>query len=51
MYNQDTAPVVNEAKLTNWVNEPQLQSLKCDLDASKPAHDAQVLKIKKWVDL
>ena len=51
MYNQDTAPVVNEAKLTTWVNEPQLQSLKCDLDASKPAHDAQVLKIKKWVDL
>lgn len=51
MYNQETKPVVQDSKLTTWVNEPQLQSLKCDFDASKTSHDAQMLKIKKWVDL
>lgn len=51
MYNQETKPVVQDNKLTTWGNEPQLQSLKCDFDASKTSHDAQILKIKKWVDL
>lgn len=51
MYNQETKPVVQDSKLTTWGNEPQLQSLKCDFDASKASHDAQILKIKKWVDL
>ena len=51
MYNQETKPAVQDSKLTTWGNEPQLQSLKCDFDASKTSHDAQILKIKKWVDL
>lgn len=38
-------------KLTTWANEPSLQTLKADLEASKPAHDAQVLKIDHWNDL
>lgn len=51
MFNQDTKPVNSEKGLTDWVNEPQLQTLKGDFDASKPAHDAQMVKINKWSDL
>lgn len=51
MFNQDTKPVNSEKGLTDWVNEPQLQTLKGDFDASKPAHDAQMIKINKWSDL
>lgn len=38
-------------KLTNWVNEPTLQTLKADLEAAKPSHDAQMSRIQKWNDL
>jgi hypothetical protein len=38
-------------KLTSWSNEPTIQTLKGDLEASKPAHDAQVAKIQHWSDL
>lgn len=40
-----------EDKLTKWSNEPTLQSLKGDLEASKPAHDTIVARVKKWNDL
>ena len=40
-----------EDKLTKWSNEPTLQSLKGDLEASKPAHDTIVSRVKKWNDL
>jgi len=39
------------ASLTNWANEPTVMKLKQDLDASKPAHDTHVNKVKKWNDL
>ena len=38
-------------KLTDWENEPKLAQLKEDFEASKPAHDAQMLKIQRWNDL
>ena len=38
-------------KLTDWANEPTLQTLKGDLEAAKPWQQSQVTKIKKWQDL
>jgi hypothetical protein len=38
-------------KLTDWIKEPTIQDLKLDLDAAKPAHDAQISKIDEWNDL
>ncbi|AEJ81607.1 portal protein [Erwinia phage vB_EamP-S6] len=38
-------------KLTDWANEPDLLTLKGDLDAAKPYQQTQVTKIKKWQDL
>lgn len=37
--------------LTEWVNEPTAAALQQDLEASKPAHDTFVQKIKKWNEL
>lgn len=49
---QYSAPRVGAMdKLTNWVNEPSIQTLKSDLEASKPSHDAQQAKINTWVSL
>lgn len=38
-------------KLTNWKNEPTLLTLKSDLEAAKPSHDAQLSRIQHWQDL
>lgn len=38
-------------KLTNWKKEPSLQTLKGDLEAGKPAHDALMNEIREWNDL
>ena len=38
-------------KLTDWANEPTVADLKSDLEASKPAHDARLLKIREWKSL
>lgn len=38
-------------KLTKWKKEPTVMDLKADLEAAKPAHDAQVGKISRWNDL
>lgn len=38
-------------KMTRWKNEPSLQTLKQDLEAAKPAHDAQQSRIEKWTNL
>lgn len=40
-----------KAKLTDWSNEPSLRQLKVDFDQAKPAHDAQIGRIKHWQDL
>lgn len=40
----------NTPKLTDWENEPGISDLKSDLDAAKPAHDAQYNKITDWLD-
>jgi hypothetical protein len=37
--------------LTNWKNEPTLLALKTDLEAAKPSHQNQMLKIDRWNDL
>lgn len=42
---------VNQTRLTNWKNEPSLQDLKFDFEASKTAHDIQVGKINRWNNL
>jgi len=38
-------------KLTDWTNEPSVRNLQEDLEASRPAHDAFVLKVRHWNDL
>lgn len=42
--------VKKEVKLTNWKKEPSVADLKKDLDAAKPAHNTQTMKIKGWND-
>lgn len=39
------------SKLTDWKKEPSIQSLKADLEAGKPAHDALMNEINDWNDL
>ena len=40
-----------EAKaLTDWKNEPTIKDLKQDLQDAKPTHDAQMSKIREWLD-
>ena len=41
----------NDIKLTDWKNEPTLLTLKNDFEVAKSAHDKQMIKINKWVDL
>lgn len=38
-------------KLTNWKNEPSIQTLKEDFETAKPAHDSQMTRIQTWNDL
>lgn len=38
-------------KLSEWENEPTAQDLQEDLEASRPAHDSFMIKVKKWRDL
>lgn len=38
-------------KLTDWENEPDLNTLKNDLTLARPSHDAQMGKITHWKDL
>lgn len=40
-----------QQKLTDWVNEPSLMTLKDDLRISKQMHDTQSTQIKKWLAL
>jgi hypothetical protein len=45
---------LNEAtvgKLTSWKKEPSIQQLKGDLEAAKPAQQAQLARIDRWNDL
>lgn len=41
----------NDVKLTDWENEPTIQTLKSDFEVAKTAHDNQMIKINKWTDL
>ena len=41
----------SNTRLTDWKKEPDIQILKQDLEAARPAHDEQMLKVKEWVDL
>lgn len=48
---EDTGPSVNgPAKLTDWKNEPTLMQLKQHLEDSRELHNAQVNKIRTWLD-
>ena len=38
-------------KLTDWANEPSLETLKKDLDDALPSHNALMQKIENWNDL
>lgn len=38
-------------KLTDWPKEPDIKTLKGDLDSAKPSQQQMVAKIKKWQDL
>lgn len=38
-------------KLTDWPKEPDIKTLKGDLDSAKPSQQQMVSKIKKWQDL
>lgn len=38
-------------KLTDWKNEPSLQTLTLDLQSAKPSRDLQVQEIERWNDL
>lgn len=45
-------PVIGEShRLTDWANEPSLETLKQDFENSKPYHDEQVAKINHWTDV
>lgn len=44
------APAVS-SKLTQWAKEPAVQSLKGDLELSRPAHDTFVAKVRRWNEL
>lgn len=37
--------------LTDWANEPKVTDLDADLQASKPAHDTFIAKVRRWNDL
>ena len=41
----------NDVKLTDWENEPTIQTLKNDFEVAKTAHDNQMIKINRWTDL
>lgn len=41
----------NASNLTDWAKEPSLLSIKGEFDQARSAHDAQMLRIKKWNDL
>lgn len=45
-----TATDVAQVPLTDWKNPPTLQNLQQDLQDAKPIHDAQVSKIRTWLD-
>lgn len=38
-------------KLTDWANEPSLQTIKGDFDVAKPAQQLQIIRINGWNDL
>jgi hypothetical protein len=51
--NNEALPVSPDVsqKLTNWVNEPSLQTLTLDLQSAKPSRDLMVTEIDRWNDL
>ena len=38
-------------KLTEWEKEPSVMSLKEDLEAARPFHDAHMVNVRRWNDL
>lgn len=48
---ENQLPFPTTKKLTDWEDEPTIQTLKGDLEAAKPSHDAQISKINHWTDV
>lgn len=49
---EDNAPQPGEAvKLTDWAKEPDIRSLKQDLESGRQSHQAQMTQINRWNDL
>ena len=49
---ENKAPeIAFDSRLTQWSKEPKVSDLKGDIEAAKPAHDAQVERIRKWNNL
>ena len=40
-----------QIKLTDWENEPTVETLEADFRTAKPYHDAQIAKIHHWRDV
>ena len=50
----ENAPQVSsesQLKLTDWAKQPDLQSMKQDLEAGRQSHQSQMIKINRWNDL
>lgn len=50
-FQSDTGRPTSAVALTEWENEPTLQNLKQDLEASRTSHDGRVQKVDHWNDL
>lgn len=47
----DNENKISSTKLTDWANEPTVNTLKKDFEAARTYHDEQLSKIKHWVNL
>lgn len=48
---QHTLSEAQPQKLTNWKNEPAIQTLKNDFELARPAQQTQMTRIQRWNDL
>ena len=48
--NPESIQYEDEAKLTDWANEPSCRELKKDLEDASPHHDLHVSQVNYWLD-
>ena len=51
MQQQTTYQTIQTEPLTEWTKEPTVMDLRGDLQIAQPSHDAQVQKVRNWLDL